>query len=99
MRLYAALDTGTRLQPRLAAARRESPVRYRITDPNGQAAEFDHYCRAPATYEAAMRSAGCLDFQWIDAAADPAEPAISFWDDFMAQAPLIAFRTTKRSRR
>ena len=76
--------------------REGTPIRYRITNPDGQAVEFDNYYLEPATYEAAMRNAGFRDFQWIDALLDPAEQANPFWDNFMAQAPLTAFRATKR---
>ena len=49
--------------------REGSPIRYRITNPDGQWVEFDNYYLQPATYEAAMRNArihglrmgGCAD--------------------------------------
>ena len=70
-------------------------VRYRITNPDDRTFEFDNYYLRPATYEAAMRDAGFNDFRWVDAMLSPAERNDPFWDDFMALAPLTAFRATR----
>lgn len=70
-------------------------IRYRITNPDGQVFEFDNYYLTPATYEQTMRSSGFADFRWIDAALDPAEPETGFWDDYLAQKPLIAFTANR----
>ena len=77
--------------------REGDPIRYRITNPDGQLVEFDNYYLEPATYEAAMRSAGFTDFEWIDPLTDPAERASSFWDDMLAQAPFTAFSAFRRN--
>ncbi len=71
-------------------------IRYRITNPDGQVFEFDNYYLAPATYERTMRDSGFDDFRWIDAALDPAEPEAAFWEDFLAQKPLVAFTASRR---
>ena len=71
-------------------------IHYRITNPDGQVFEFDKSHLAPATYERTMRDCGFADFGRIDASLDPAEPEAAFWDDFLAQKPLIGF-TAKRS--
>ena len=70
-------------------------IHYRITNPDGRVFEFDNYYLTPVTYERAMRSSGFHDFNWVDAALDPAAPDASFWDDFMAQKPLTAFTATR----
>ena len=75
--------------------REGAPIRYRITNADGQVFEIDNYYLEPATYEAAMQNAGFGDFRWIDAILDPAEQANPFWSDFMAQAPFTAFSATK----
>ena len=75
--------------------REGDPIRYQITNPDGQTVEFDNYHLEPGTYETAMESAGFQDFQWIDAMVDPAERASAFWNDFVAEAPFTALRATK----
>ena len=71
------------------------PIRYRITNHDNRVFEFDNYYLKPDTYEAAMRDAGFSDFQWVDAMLDPSEQDDPFWNDFMALAPLTAFRATR----
>ena len=75
--------------------REGDPIRYRITNSDGQTFEIDNYYLEPATYETAMRNAGFGDFQWIDAELDPTEQETPFWNDFMAQAPFTAFSATR----
>ena len=75
--------------------REGEPIRYRITNHDGQSFEFDNYYLAPSTYESAMREAGFADFRWVDAMLDPNEQDDPFWNDFMAQAPLTAFTATR----
>ena len=70
-------------------------IHYRITNPDGRVFEFDNYYLAPSTYEREMRDSGFHDFNWIDAALDPAEPDAAFWDDFIAQSPLTAFAASR----
>ena len=71
-------------------------IRYRMTNHDDQAFEFDNYYLAPATYEAAARDAGFHDFRWIDAALDPSEQDDRYWDDFLTHAPITAFSASKR---
>ena len=87
---YGLQRTCARYPPREGDA-----IRYRITNHDDQAFEFDNYYLEPATYEAAMRAAGFDDFRWVDAMLDPAEKEDPFWDDFMARAPLTAFCATR----
>ena len=71
-------------------------VVYRITNHDGRTFEFENYYLEPATYAAAARDAGFEDFRWVDAMLEPSERGDSFWDDFMAQAPLAGFTATRR---
>ena len=70
-------------------------IRYRITNHDDRTFEFENYYLKPATCEGAMRHAGFDDFRWVDAMLDPAEQRDPFWDNFMALAPVTAFRATK----
>ncbi len=70
-------------------------IRYRITNHDDRAFEFNNYYLKPATYEAAMRGAGFTDFRWVDAMLDPSERDDPFWRDYMAQAPLTGFCATR----
>ena len=76
-------------------AREGSPIRYRLTIPDGRMVEFDNFYLEPGAYKSAMDRAGFQDFTWIDAMIDPAERASGFWNDFVAAAPFIALRATK----
>ena len=73
------------------------PIRYRITNHDGQTFEFENYYLKPATYVAAARDAGFQDFRWVDARLAPSEQGDSYWDDFMAHAPLTVLTASKRS--
>ena len=75
---------------------RATPSGYRITNHDGQTFEFEKYYLRPATYEAAARDAGFPDFRWVDARLARSEQGDSYWDDFMAQAPVTAFTASKR---
>ena len=71
-------------------------VLWRITNHDGRTFQFDNYYLEPATYTAAAREAGFEDFRWVDAMLEPSEHGDSFWDDFMAQAPLAGFTASRR---
>ena len=70
-------------------------IRYRITTPDNQTFEFDNYYLKPTTCEAAMRDVGFVDFRWVDPMLDPTDQGNPFWDDFLTQAPLTAFRARR----
>ena len=74
-------------------------IRYRITNHDGQTFEFENYYLKPATYEAAARDAGFPDFRWVDARLAPSEQGDSYWEDFMAHAPLTAFTASRTGTR
>ena len=57
--------------------------------------ELPVYAVGDATASAA-RDAGFPDFGWVDARLAGSEQGDSYWDDFMAQAPLTAFTASKR---
>ena len=42
-----------------------------------------------------MFNAGFRDFRWIDVALHPSEAENPFWDDFMANAPVVAFEAER----
>ena len=71
-------------------------IRYRLTNHDGHAFEFDNYYLEPATYAAAARDAGFDDFRWVDAMLEPSEQNDSYWDDFMTHAPLTGFTASRR---
>ncbi len=75
--------------------RESDAIRYRLTNHDGQAFEFDNYYLEPATYAAAARAAGFDDFRWVDAMLEPSEQDDSYWDDFMTQEPLTGFTASK----
>lgn len=70
-------------------------IRYRMTNHDGRTFEFENYYLQPATYAAAARDAGFHDFSWVDARLDPAAQDDSYWDDFMAWAPVTALAASK----
>lgn len=70
-------------------------IRYRITNHDGRTFEFENYYLRPAAYEASARDAGFLDFRWVDARLAPSEQSDSYWDEFMAHAPLTAFTASR----
>lgn len=71
-------------------------IEYRMTNHDGRKFGFENYYLEPATYAAAARDAGFEDFRWVDAMLEPSEHGDSFWDDFMAQAPLAAFTASRK---
>ena len=76
--------------------REGDPVLWKITNHDGTTFQFENYYLEPATYAAAARGAGFEDFRWVDAMLEPTEHGDSYWDDFMAQAPLAGFTASRR---
>ena len=70
-------------------------ITYRITNTDNQTFEFENYYLRPSTCEAAMRDVGFVDFRWVDPMLDSAEQGNPFWDDFLRQVPLTAFRARR----
>ena len=75
--------------------RQGDPIRYRIASPGGEPVEFDNYYLEPGAYEAAMEAAGFRDFRWVDVMVEPVEQNNPFWNDFVALAPITAFRAAR----
>ena len=70
-------------------------VRYTITNADGQRFSFDNYYLAPATYGEAFRAAGFRQFRWVDVALQPAQRGNPFWNAFMTNPPITAFRAER----
>ena len=76
--------------------REGDPVLWKITNHDGRTFQFENYYLEPATYAAAAFEAGFEDFRWVDAMLEPSEHGDSYWDDFMAQAPLAGLTASRR---
>ena len=76
--------------------REGDPVLWKITNHDGRTFQFENYYLEPTTYAAAALEAGFEDFRWVDAMLEPSEHGDSYWDDFMAQAPLAGFTASRR---
>ena len=66
-------------------------IRYTMINADGRQIQFDNFYLKPATHAEAFERAGFRNFRWVDVSLDPAEAGNSFWDDFMADPPIIAF--------
>lgn len=71
------------------------PIHYRFTNPDGGQFEFHNFYLKPATYDEAFRETGFRDFRWLGVSLEPAERGNPFWDDFLANPPVIAYAATK----
>ena len=56
---------------------------------------FDNFYLAPETHAEAFARAGFRRFRWIDVALHPSEAGNPFWDDFMANPPIVAFEAER----
>lgn len=66
-------------------------IRYTMFNADGEPFGFDNFYLTPETHAAAFERAGFRDFRWIDVALDPSETDNPFWDEFMANPPIMAF--------
>lgn len=71
------------------------PIRYTITNANGQQFEFNNFFLKPETYQEAFRAAGFRDFEWVPFSLHPTQRNNPFWDDFLRGPPVIAFSALK----
>ncbi len=71
------------------------PIRYRFTNPDGRQFEFHNFFLKPETYHDAFREAGFHDFRWLGVSLEPGERNNPFWDDFLANPPVIAYAAAK----
>ena len=66
-------------------------IRYTLYNADGSQAEFDNFYLSPETHAEAFERAGFRIFRWVDVSLHPSQAGNSFWDDFMADPPIVAF--------
>lgn len=66
-------------------------IRYTMINADGGEIQFDNFYLEPSTHAQAFERTGFRDFRWIDVSLHPSEAGNPFWDDFMADPPIIAF--------
>ncbi len=70
-------------------------VRYRIINPDGQEFEVENFYLKRQTYEEAFRAAGFREFRWVDVTLQPTEEGKPFWDELLANPPIVGFSALK----
>lgn len=70
-------------------------IRWTITNPDGRRFDLQNFHLTPETYENAFRATGFSEFRWVDLMLQPSEQDNPFWDDFLAQPPIIGFAATR----
>ena len=70
-------------------------VRYTIYNADGQEFEVENFYLKRDSYEDAFQAAGFRDFQWVNVSVQPAEQTNPFWDDFLANPPIIGFTASR----
>lgn len=70
-------------------------VHWTITNPDGQRFDLQNFYLTRETYEHAFRAAGFGEFRWVDPMLALSERGNPFWDDFLAQPPVIGFAATR----
>ena len=78
-----------------AAPDEGDPIHYRFTNPDGRQFEFHNFFLRPETYRDAFREAGFHGFRWLGVSLEPGERGNPFWDDFLANPPVIAYAAAK----
>ena len=66
-------------------------IRYTMVDADGREFGFDNFYLKPETHAEAFESAGFVDFRWVDVSLHASQSGNAFWDDFLANPPIIAF--------
>ena len=66
-------------------------IRYTLFNADGVRFGFDNFYLKPQTHAVAFERAGFRDFQWIDVMLHPSEVDNPFWNEFMANPPIVAF--------
>lgn len=79
----------------LSAPQEGDPIHYRFTNPDGGQFGFHNFFLQPKTYDDAFREAGFQDFRWLGVSLEPDERSNPFWDDFLANPPVVAYSATK----
>jgi len=70
-------------------------VRWTITNPDGRRFDLENFHLTRETYENAFRATGFGEFRWVDLQLQPSERGNPFWDDFLAQPPIVGFAATR----
>lgn len=70
-------------------------IRYAMFSADGEQFGFDNYYLAPDAHTAAFERARFRGFRWVDMALHPSEADNPFWDEFMANPPIVAFEAER----
>ena len=70
-------------------------IRYTLFDADGSEFGFDNFHLEPKTHTAAFADAGFREFRWVPVSLHPSQRDDPFWDDFMAEPPIIALVATR----
>ena len=70
-------------------------MRYTMFNADGARFGFDNFYLTPETHAEAFERAGFRGFRWIDMALSPSEAGNPFWDEFMANPPIVAFEARR----
>ncbi len=70
-------------------------IRYMLFNADGRPIEFDNFYLSPETHAEAFERAGFREFRWIDVSLHPSQAGNPFWDDFMADPPIVGFAAAR----
>lgn len=70
-------------------------IRYTLYDADGRQIEFENFYLSPETHAEAFERAGFQGFRWVDVSLHPSQAGNPFWDDFMADPPIVAFEAER----
>ena len=70
-------------------------IRYTMFNADEEPFGFDNFYLTPETHTAAFERAGFRGFRWVDMTLRPSEADNPFWDEFMANRPIIAFEAER----
>ena len=70
-------------------------IRYTMFSADGERFGFDNYYLTPNTHTVAFQRAGFRSFRWVDMALNPSKVDNPYWDEFMANPPIVAFEAER----
>lgn len=70
-------------------------ILYTITNNDGTQFRFSNYYLTPETYREAFREAGFENFQWGELVLQRSERDSGFWDELMADRPVLPFSASR----
>ena len=70
-------------------------IRYTLYNDDGSQAAFDNCYLSPETHAETFERAGFREFRWVDMSLHPSQAGYPFWDDFMADPPIVAFEAER----